>query len=94
MIVLQKHCSVIPLRLLFAADTRSSVFFIFYSGCGIIDCKLLINDLSYNLLIAIMDIKNVPNNADNLNLASGKYNMDRRYLETLHGLKSLMEEVK
>ena len=39
---LQKHCSVFLLRLLFAADARSSVFFIFCSGCGIIINKTII----------------------------------------------------
>ncbi len=54
--------------------------------------KYWTNDLLYNALVTIMGIQNVPNSADHLNLASDKYNMERRQLKTLHRQKSLMED--
>lgn len=56
--------------------------------------KYWTNDLLYNVLVVIMGIQNVPNCADNLNLASDKYNMDRYKLKTLHRKKSLLEDNK
>ena len=56
--------------------------------------KYWTNDLLYNVLVVIMGIQNVPNCADNLNLASDKYNMDRYKLKTLHRKKSLMEDTR
>lgn len=56
--------------------------------------KYWTNDLLYNTLVAIMGIQNVPNSADNLNLASDKYNMDRKQLKTLHRKKSLSEDTR
>ena len=54
--------------------------------------KYWTHDLLYNALVSIMGIQNVPNSADHLNLASDKYNMERRQLKTLHRQKSLMED--
>ena len=54
--------------------------------------KYWTNDLLYNALVVIMGIQNAPNGADNLNLASDKYNMDRKQLKTLHRKKSLVED--
>ena len=56
--------------------------------------KYWTNDLLYNTLVTIMGIQNVPNSADNLNLASDKYNMDRKQLKTLHRKKSLSEDTR
>lgn len=56
--------------------------------------KYWTNDLLYNVLVVIMGIQNVPNCAENLNLASDKYNMDRNQLKTLHGKKSLIEDTR
>lgn len=56
--------------------------------------KYWTNDLLYNALVVIMGIQNAPNDADNLNLASDKYNMERKQLKTLHRKKSLLEDIR
>lgn len=56
--------------------------------------KYWTNDLLYNALVVIMGIQNAPNGADNLNLASDKYNMERKQLKTLHRKKSLLEDIR
>ena len=55
--------------------------------------KYWTNDLLYNVLIEIMAIQNAPDCVDSMNIASGKYNMDKFKLKTLHGKKSLADDI-
>lgn len=55
--------------------------------------KFWTNDLLYNALIDIMGIQNVPHRNDIFNIASDKYNLNRKQLKTLHGKKKLDEEI-
>ncbi|MBR1600986.1 MAG: sulfatase, partial [Alphaproteobacteria bacterium] len=50
------------------------------------------NDLLYNLMISLMNIKGVANIEQKFDLLSDKYNMTRKEVKLLHGQKDLSEE--
>ncbi len=55
--------------------------------------KYWTNDLLYNVLVSILGIQNAPEcTTEYLDISSGKYNMNRNNLKTLHGKKLLKED--